>query len=197
MLDVFSELIAYALFGVDLLVKVVIVGVVALFLLRWVALRMSPFGWLAYHVRKITDPMLWPITSAMPMGQGASIAPLLVILVTVLTAYFFKWVVTDTLRAMLGLIGGLTDGALVTSLGWVLYGAISVFLALLVMRIVFSWLPFGRDGRVMWRLYALTEPVMAPFRSLIPPLGMLDLSPILLILLLNFVQSAIYGMLIQ
>ena len=197
MIDVFSELIAYTLFGVDLLVKVVIIGVVALFVLRWVLLQTSPLGWLSYQVRQITDPMLWPITSAMPMGQGTSIAPLLVILVTVLTAYFFKWVVTDTLRAFLGLIDGLASGAPVQSLGWLLYGSISIFLALMIMRIVFSWLPFGRDGRLMWRLHALTEPVMAPFRSLIPPLGMMDLSPILLILLLNFAQSAIYGMLIQ
>lgn len=196
MVDVFRELIAYTLFGVDLLVKAVIIAVVALFLLRWVLLKTSPFSWLTYQVRRVTDPMLWPITSAL-MGQGEGIASLLVVLVTVLTAYFFKWVVSDTLRALLGLIGGLTAGAFVQSLGWVLYGAISVFLALLIARIVFSWLPFGRDGRLMWRLYALTEPVMAPFRSLIPPLGMLDLSPIILILLLNFVQSAIYGMLIQ
>ncbi len=197
MADVFGELIAYALFGVDVLVKAVIIGVVVLFVLRWALLKVNPFGWLTFQVRRATDPMLWPITSAMPIGQGAGIAPLLVILVTVLTAYFFKWVVSDTLRALLGLIGGLTEGALVASLGWILYGGISVLLALIVARIVVSWLPFARDGRVMWTLYSLTEPVMAPFRSIIPPMGMLDLSPILLILLLNFVQSAIYGMLIQ
>ena len=177
--------------------KAVIIGVVVLFVLRWALLKVNPFGWLTFQVRRATDPMLWPITSAMPIGQGAGIAPLLVILVTVLTAYFFKWVVSDTLRALLELIGGLTEGALVASLGWILYGGISVLLALIVARIVVSWLPFARDGRVMWTLYSLTEPVMAPFRSIIPPMGMLDLSPILLILLLNFVQSAIYGMLIQ
>ena len=32
---------------------------------------------------------------------------------------------------------------------------------------------------------------MAPFRRLIPPLGMFDLSPILLILLLNFAKAAV------
>ena len=52
-------------------------------------------------------------------------------------------------------------------------------------------MPFLRNGRLIWSLYALTEPVMAPFRRLIPPLGMFDLSPILLILLLNFAKAAV------
>ena len=43
----------------------------------------------------------------------------------------------------------------------------------------------------MWTLYSLTEPIMGPFRQIVPPLGMFDLSPILLILLLQIVQSAI------
>jgi len=67
---------------------------------------------------------------------------------------------------------------------------------LIVLRIVMSWIPFGRDSRFMWTLYGLTEPVMAPFRNLIPPLGMFDLSPILLMFLLSFVKTAIYGLLI-
>ena len=49
----------------------------------------------------------------------------------------------------------------------------------------------------MWPLYRLTEPIMAPFRQLIPPLGMFDLSPIILIFLLHFVQNAVYSILIR
>jgi len=37
-------------------------------------------------------------------------------------------------------------------------------------------------------LYQITEPVMAPFRKLIPPLGGLDLSPILVFLSINVLE---------
>jgi YggT family protein len=40
-------------------------------------------------------------------------------------------------------------------------------------------------------LYDVTEPVMAPFRRLIPPIGGMDLSPILIFILLSVVQSQI------
>ncbi len=197
MLDVLQGLIVYALLAVDLLVKAIIVIVVVLMLLRWVLLKVSPFGWASYQVRRITDPMIWPFAQALPSPNSMGLAPLLVVLVTVLSAYFFKWVVGDVLEALLGLLGGLSAGAFITSLGWLLYGAVSVVLALIVARIVFSWLPFGRDGRLMWTLYNLTEPIMAPFRQLIPPLGMFDLSPIILIFLLHFIQDAVQNMLIR
>jgi YggT family protein len=40
-------------------------------------------------------------------------------------------------------------------------------------------------------LHQLTEPIMAPFRKLLPPLGGLDLSPILVFLILNVVEIVI------
>ncbi len=197
MIDVLEKLIVYALVGVDVLVKVVILIVVVLMVLRWVLLKVSPFGWASYQVRRMTDPMIWPFAQALPVPNSMGLAPLMVILITVLSAYFFKWVVGDVLEALLGLLDGLSAGALIVSLGWLLYGAVSVILALIVARIVLSWLPFGRDSRLMWLLYSLTEPIMAPFRQLIPPLGMFDLSPIILIFLLHFVQNAVYNILIR
>jgi YggT family protein len=42
----------------------------------------------------------------------------------------------------------------------------------------------------------LTEPILAPFRRLIPPLGMFDISPIIVILLLQLLQEAVKGTLL-
>jgi len=38
-------------------------------------------------------------------------------------------------------------------------------------------------------LQQILEPVMAPFRKILPPLGMLDLSPILFFMLLNIIRA--------
>ena len=40
-------------------------------------------------------------------------------------------------------------------------------------------------------LYRITEPVLAPIRRMLPSLGGLDISPIILILLIMFIQRVI------
>ena len=41
-------------------------------------------------------------------------------------------------------------------------------------------------------IYEITEPLMAPFRRLIPPIGGMDFSPIVLFLVLQVVESIVY-----
>lgn len=61
---------------------------------------------------------------------------------------------------------------------------------LLLARIILSWFPAIDWYRQPWRaLEEATEPVLGLFRRLIPPIGGLDLSPILVFLLLNLLIS--------
>lgn len=68
---------------------------------------------------------------------------------------------------------------------------INIYTALLFVRILLSWFP-----NVNWFdppfsiLSQLTDPYLNVFRNFIPPLGGLDFSPILAILLLQVVQQA-------
>jgi YggT family protein len=56
---------------------------------------------------------------------------------------------------------------------------LTIYLGILFCRAVFSWFPV-REGSVFATinaiLFDLTEPVLRPFRRIIPPAGMLDLS---------------------
>ncbi|MDA0711042.1 MAG: YggT family protein [bacterium] len=189
MIDLISGALVMVKMAIDGLLIVAVLGAVALMTLRWVFLSVQPFGWVSYYVRRITDPMIWPIAQLMPGNQGS--APLLLILGVLMSSFFVKWLTDDLIQAILGLLDGLSEGSPLQMIGWLLYGAVAVLLILIVARIVFSWLPFMRDGRLMWTLYQLTEPIMGPFRQVIPSLGMFDLSPILLIFLLQFAQGAI------
>ncbi|HEY9737680.1 MAG TPA: YggT family protein [Trichocoleus sp.] len=77
-----------------------------------------------------------------------------------------------------------------------LVNAVSTFLqiytVLLIIRILLSWFP-----NVDWLsppfsvLSQLTDPYLNLFRSIIPPLGGIDLSPILAFLLLQFVSRGV------
>ena len=67
---------------------------------------------------------------------------------------------------------------------------LQIYLILLFIRVLLSWFP-----NVNWMnppfsiLSQLTDPYLNIFRSIIPPLGGLDLSPILAFLLLSFLMN--------
>jgi YggT family protein len=54
-----------------------------------------------------------------------------------------------------------------------------IYLVIMVLRAVLSWFPIRPGswfGTVNHWLVVLTEPVVAPFRKVIPPLGVFDIS---------------------
>jgi len=61
------------------------------------------------------------------------------------------------------------------------------FFALLAM-IILSWIAPGSSNPAIYLLYQITEPVAAPVRRLLPDMGGIDFSPILLFILINIVQ---------
>lgn len=66
---------------------------------------------------------------------------------------------------------------------------------ILLGRILLSWIPnVDRSNQIVQLLYQLTEPVLEPVRRTIPPLGMIDLSPIIVFIGLRILQSVLTGM---
>ncbi|MBA3816522.1 MAG: YggT family protein [Parachlamydiaceae bacterium] len=63
-----------------------------------------------------------------------------------------------------------------------------VYFVMLFIRILSSWLPEFQQTRVMRFIAFYTDPYLNIFRKLIPPLGMMDLSPIVAFLFLNFLE---------
>jgi YggT family protein len=59
-------------------------------------------------------------------------------------------------------------------------------------RVLISWIdPLG-NMRVTQILREITEPILAPIRSVLPTIGMIDLSPLVAILLLQLLQQLIF-----
>ena len=67
---------------------------------------------------------------------------------------------------------------------------------LIILRIFLSWIP-----NIDWYqqpfkgMQAITDPFLNIFRGIIPPIGMLDISPIVAIILLQLLQGIIVGFL--
>ncbi len=71
---------------------------------------------------------------------------------------------------------------------------ISVYYIVLIARILLSWFPLQPGtpmASVASIIYQLTEPVMGPVRRIIPTIGMIDISPIVVFFGLRILQGAL------
>ncbi|MDC3412848.1 YggT family protein [Aquibacillus sp. 3ASR75-11] len=69
--------------------------------------------------------------------------------------------------------------------------AIMIYTYALIAYIFMSWFPGARESSFGVFLAKISEPFLEPFRKIIPPLGMIDISPIVAILVLNFARSGL------
>ncbi|AMQ07306.1 YggT family protein [Sporosarcina psychrophila] len=70
-------------------------------------------------------------------------------------------------------------------------GAISIYSILLIIYILMSWIPASRETKFGIILGKITEPYLGFFRKFIPPLGMIDISPIVGIFALRFISDGV------
>lgn len=89
--------------------------------------------------------------------------------------------------------------ALIAALLEVVYAVLDFYVWILIAGALLSWLvsfgivnSYNRFVHVVGDLIArITEPVLAPIRRILPPMGGLDLSPLVLIFIIYFLQSFI------
>jgi YggT family protein len=81
---------------------------------------------------------------------------------------------------------------------FILSDLINIYKYILIARILLTWLPSINWYNQPFRfLRDVTDPVMTPFQRIIPPIGGLDLSPMLLFLLLDLVQRGLLNLAIS
>jgi YggT family protein len=73
----------------------------------------------------------------------------------------------------------------------VIAALIDLYSLVVMLTVIMSWLPIGRRNPLAMLLYRLTEPVLEPIRRALPPMGGLDLSPMVLFIALLFLKRLI------
>lgn len=72
----------------------------------------------------------------------------------------------------------------------------SIYRYMIIGYILLSWIPSARDSFIGELLGKFIEPYLAPFRKVIPPIGgMLDISPIVALIALSFVEYGVFAVL--
>lgn len=72
----------------------------------------------------------------------------------------------------------------------ILINALQIYFFLCIIYIFMSWFPNARESSLGMMIGKIVEPYLAPFRQIIPPIGILDISPIVALFALRF---ATYG----
>ena len=89
-------------------------------------------------------------------------------------------------------------GNFIAAIAHIIDIALSIYLWIIIIRAVLSWVNPDPYNPIVRLLYQLTEPVMAPVRRWIPFRGMgIDFSPIIILLLIVFLQSFLVASLLQ
>lgn len=90
------------------------------------------------------------------------------------------------------------------SVVFLLSTVINLYVWVLIISVVLSWLVnfnvVNSHNRAVYMVmdvtYRLTEPALRPIRRVLPNLGGIDISPVILILLLYFVRSLMFEYLV-
>ena len=181
-------------------IQIIIVVVIALMIVRLItdAMDLNPFGWTSRTVRRLSDGFVIPVRGGLRgFGIDAKFAPLVVILITILLGWYVLQLVGTVASTLVGVIGSVRSGSMFRAIGFIISGILSIYILLIIIRIVFSWGMLSYTNRLMRFLVNVTEPLLGPLRRMIPPLGWLDISPLVAILILWLFQQAVAGTLLS
>ena len=150
--------------------------------------RLSPFGRVARLARQYIDPFLVPIERRIVRAGGApSTAPwwalVAVVVSGILVITIFQFVARELLAAMAAAQEG-SSGIVRVGVSWIF----SVFYLALLVRVVSSWVSISPFSKWIRWSFSLTEPLLGPLRRVIPPLGMVDITPFIAYLALSLLQ---------
>jgi len=181
-------------------VTAVIVATIVVMLLRLIFnyADVNPFTWPAMAVRRLSDPLVNPVRRALVgFGVEPKIAPLITILLVILVGWFAVQLAASILNTLAGILLATKQGAFVAAIGYVLYGLLGFYALLIFIRIIFSWGMVSYANPLMRFLINATDPLLVPLRRIIPPLGMIDISPMVAFIILWLFQAAIAGTLLR
>jgi YggT family protein len=187
--------------ALDTVVRYVVVaalayaGVVAL--THWAVRRrtIGPFGWWPRFVRRISDPVLLPLERrVIRFGGSPQDAPLWLLGAVIVIGL----ILVSLVRWLIGMAFGLATLADAGPRAWVqvAVGALfSLLMAAILVRVIASWIGISPYSRWMRPVVVLTDWLIEPIRRLMPPMGMIDLSPMVAWLILWIARGLVLRML--
>lgn len=140
---------------------------------------------LAQGILRFTSPIIIPVRRIVPSFGRLDTA-------TVLVAFIIQYFTVLLLLLIIGQTAGFAPIA-VTAIFKLIVLSINLFVYAIFIRIILSWISQGSYNPATAIIATLTEPVLRPFRRIIPPMGGFDISPIFAIILLLAATIVVNG----
>lgn len=139
---------------------------------------------ISQSIVKITNPALAPFRRVMPRLFGIDIS-----------AFILAMALQLIMIYLIFILYGQMGPNIILAVGWSLVGLLSMtlniyFFALLIM-IVLSWVAPHSNHPGSLLVLQITEPIMAPVRKILPSFGGLDLSPIVIFIAINLMETVV------
>ncbi|MGE8295888.1 MAG: YggT family protein [Pseudomonas sp.] len=180
-----SGLIEALIYIIQTLGSLYLLIVLLRFILQLV--RADFYNPLSQFIVKATQPLLTPLRRIIPGFAGLDLASLILALLVQL----LLMIVTLTL------VGYNVAGFIPQLLVWSVIGVTSLFLKVfffaLIISVILSWVAPGSYNPGAQLVNQICEPLLAPFRKLLPNLGGLDISPIFAFITINLIDRFVIG----
>lgn len=155
------------------------IGAVMLrFLLQ--AVRADFYNPVSQFLVKITNPLLKPLRRVIPGMFGLDFAAIVLMLALTLLEL--------TLVQLLAGMSANIVGLLVYALAKLLSSVLDIYFYSILIQAVLSWINPGTHNPVVGLLHALNEPLLRPARNILPAMGGLDLSPLVVMIVLKLMS---------
>lgn len=177
-----NGLFSVLLIPLQALFSLYLLAVVMRFLLQLV--RADFYNPVSQFLVKITNPVLIPLRKVIPGYGGIDFA--CVVLALLLQMVAIELIVFLKFGGLVG-IGPL----LLASVFGLASLLLKFYFFAIIIMIIISWVAPGSNSPIVYLLFQLTEPIMAPFRKVIPAIGGLDLSPIVVFIVIRMVEEVL------
>ncbi|MCG8017376.1 MAG: YggT family protein [Candidatus Thiodiazotropha sp. 'RUGA'] len=123
---------------------------------------------------KVTNPPLKPLRRLIPGFGGIDLSSLILAWVLKAVELFIVMMIAGQSANLLA--------PLLLAIPELVELVINIFLFAVLIQVILSWVSPGNYNPAVSLLYSLTGPVMRPAQKLLPPVGGLDLSPMLVMI---------------
>ena len=146
--------------------------------------RINPFNPVSRFFRSSVEPLMAPIERRIVRAGGVPTqAPWWMLAAVMIGGIIFlsllQFLQEELFRASVAASGGM--GSIV---GLIVFWTFGILKVALLVRVVASWLPVSPYQWYIRWAFVLTEPMLRPLRAIIPPLGPVDVTPIVAYFLL-------------
>jgi YggT family protein len=156
--------------------------------------RVSPFSPVARFFRRAVQPLVAPIEHRVVRAGGLPTSAPWWALVAVVVSGILIIVLLEFLRDQIAVAASAVQagprGLYYLLVSWT-FGILQIAL---LIRVITSWFRLSEYKRwVRWAV-VITEPILRPLRSIIPPLGMIDITPLVAWFVLSLLRGFFLSM---